>query len=99
MGEFTAAAAAYEAALRLQPDSVVALNNAGVLLRTLGRFDEAEDMLRRGLQVNAQHAALHDNLGSVLKDVGDLDAAIACFHQSLPWNRTTRRHIAIWRTR
>jgi protein O-GlcNAc transferase len=73
------------------------LNNAGVLLRTLGRFDEAEDMLRRGLQVNAQHAALHDNLGSVLKDVGDLDAAIACFRQSLllePNNAATHSNLA-----
>jgi predicted O-linked N-acetylglucosamine transferase (SPINDLY family) len=72
------------------------MNNAGCLLRVRGRFDEAEDMLRRGLQVNPRHAALHDNLGSVLKDVGELDTAIACYRQSLaldPNNAATHSNL------
>jgi predicted O-linked N-acetylglucosamine transferase (SPINDLY family) len=36
--------------------------------------------------LDAGHAALHDNLGSVLKDVGEIDAAIDCFRASLALN-------------
>src|SRR6202042_1269576 len=77
------ATAAYEAALRAQPDSVAALNNASCLLRTLGRLEEAEQVLRRGLALNAGHPVLYNNLGNVLKDSGELDEAIDCFRRAL----------------
>ena len=55
----------------------------GCLLRTLGRIEEAEVILRRGLALDPRHAALCNNLGNVLKDAGAFDEAIACFRQAL----------------
>jgi predicted O-linked N-acetylglucosamine transferase (SPINDLY family) len=75
--------AAYDAALRARPDSVVALNNAAVLMRTLGHIDDAEAALHRALELDPGNAALHDTLGNVYKDAGELDAAIASFRKSL----------------
>jgi predicted O-linked N-acetylglucosamine transferase (SPINDLY family) len=54
-------------------------------------------MLRRGLAVDPKHAALHDNLGNVLKDAGALDEAIACFRKALeldPDNAATHSNLA-----
>jgi len=76
---------------------VVALNNLGCLLRTLGRSEEAERVLRRGLEVDGRHAALYDNLGNVLKDAGELDEAIDCFRKALdidPGNAATHSNLA-----
>jgi protein O-GlcNAc transferase len=49
------------------------------------------------LAQDPHHAALHDNLGSVLKDAGDIDAAIACFRRALdldPANSATHGNLA-----
>ena len=75
IGEFAEGLASYAAALDARPDSVVALNNAACLMRTLGRVDDAEAALRRALELDAGNATLHDTLGNVYKDAGDLDAA------------------------
>ena len=65
-----------------QPNSVVGYNNAGCLLRTLGKMEQAEDMLRKGLSLGSPSAALCNNLGSVLKDAGSLDEAIECYRDA-----------------
>jgi predicted O-linked N-acetylglucosamine transferase (SPINDLY family) len=83
LGEFGPAMAAYEAAIRAQPDSAVALNNLGCLLRTLGRLEEAEVILLRGLNLDARHPTLLNNFGNVLKDCGALDEAIDCYHKAV----------------
>jgi protein O-GlcNAc transferase len=97
LGELSSAKEAFEAALLVRPDYVVALNNLGCLLRTLGHGDEAEDALRRGLKINPRHAALYDNLGNVLKDAGELGHAIGCFRKALeidPTNSATHSNLA-----
>jgi predicted O-linked N-acetylglucosamine transferase (SPINDLY family) len=52
-------------------------------MRTLGKLDRAEALLNQAIAVQPGLAALHDNLGSVRKDAGELGAAIASFRKAL----------------
>lgn len=59
------------------------LNLAGGLLRRLGRMAEAEAALRQAVALSPDSAALLSNWGNVLKDIGDLDGALACFRRAV----------------
>jgi serine/threonine-protein kinase len=97
-----AAIAAYRAALDVDPDNLTALNNAGLLLNHLGRFDEAEVILRHGIDVQPVFS-LYQNLAVALALQGKWpavdslpqrwlqhggDSARAAFMQvEIPWVR------------
>lgn len=91
------AVAAYDAAIRFQPDHSDALNNRGVALRALGRPDEAEASYRRAIEADPAHREAYDNLGRVLSGQGRIDEAIACHTRAMelqPRNADTRRLLA-----
>lgn len=85
-GRYSEAAAAFSALAETTSRGSAsgrALNNAGECLRTLGRQEEAETLLRRAIEVFAGEGLERDptalsarlNLGGVLSDIGhDLDA-------------------------
>jgi tetratricopeptide (TPR) repeat protein len=62
-GDVFAAEAEFRAALRLDPEFVPAWANLADLMRVLGRETEAESLLREGLAVAPEAAALHHALG------------------------------------
>jgi len=62
-GDVFAAEAEFRAALRLDPGFAPAWANLADLMRVLGRETEAESLLREGLAVAPQSAALHHALG------------------------------------
>ena len=74
------AVAAYRAVLDIDPDNKTALNNIGLVLNTLGRFDEAEKYLRHGIAVSPM-MSLYRNLGFALAASNKLAAL-----DSLPGN-------------
>jgi protein O-GlcNAc transferase len=88
LGDYRAAQDAYEAAMRARPDFVDTHNNAANLMRTLGRLDEAEALLRTALELELEptYSATLNNLGNVLKDGGELAASIECFRGSVASN-------------
>ena len=59
----------YRDALRCRPDLDNALNNLGGLLYRQGRTQEALEMYRKVLTVNASHIGACFNLGLILKDL------------------------------
>jgi tetratricopeptide (TPR) repeat protein len=59
----TEALAAYEAAVKLDPQNPVTLAAAGEAAGTLGRPDLAREYLRRGLALDPAQASLHAGLG------------------------------------
>jgi len=55
--EMEAAYRAYQRALELEPDNVLALGVMGVTLRSAGRIDEAIPMLQRTTELDPMGAA------------------------------------------
>ena len=51
------------------------LSNYGVILKDLGKSQEAELSLRKAIELNPDYAIAHSNLGNVLNDLGKLQEA------------------------
>jgi Flp pilus assembly protein TadD len=75
LGEIGEATKAFEVALRIDPDDVVARSNLGVVLTLQGRVDEALAQYRRALDVDPTYAEAHSNLSTVLLYLGRSDEA------------------------
>jgi len=88
--DLTKALEEFRAALRLAPDLAPAYQRAGYVLIELGRHDEAEDVLTRGLKVAPHRPDLHMQLGRLyLKRPQDPEAqkkADAHYRQALQGN-------------
>jgi len=82
LGKPTEALAEYRQALRLMP-SPEAYNDLGVLLLKLGRPADAVPVLQSGIELRADVAVLHENLGFALRASGNPAAALAAFQSAL----------------
>jgi len=69
-GSFAAALETLEPYLKEAPDNVRALNNQGLALRGLKRFDEARRALKRASRLSTDDPMVLTNLGRVLLDLG-----------------------------
>lgn len=82
-GRSKEAEAAYRSAIRCKPDQAVAVAvyfKLGLLLHRGGRAEEAIAAYRMVIQLE-NHAPAYNNLGLLYRDAGDLDKAIATWHQ------------------
>lgn len=84
-GRIAEAAAEFEQAVHLKPDSAEALENLGNALAALpGRFPEAVATLRKALEYNPRSAEIHNNLGLALLSLpGHQEEAAAAFRQAI----------------
>ena len=57
--------------------------NLGILLKELGRYDQAMQCFQNALTLNPDEAAAHAGLGSILSGLGRLDEAVAKYDQAL----------------
>ena len=55
----------------------------GVVLKALGRNDEALVAMQRAVELRPNDAEVHHNLGLIHQVLGDLDAAVACYLRAL----------------
>ncbi|MBP8129568.1 MAG: tetratricopeptide repeat protein [Candidatus Hydrogenedentes bacterium] len=78
----TEALAAYEEALRLNPDDPRAHNDIALILWKAGRVDEALTHFEAALRAHPGFALAHSNLADLLGSVGRLDEAIEHFRQA-----------------
>ena len=56
-GDFENALSFFEQALLLKPDDPDLWNNKGIVLRSLGRYDEASDCYNKSLQLDPRDRA------------------------------------------
>ncbi|OYE03748.1 tetratricopeptide repeat protein [Nostoc sp. 'Peltigera membranacea cyanobiont' 232] len=81
--KFEEAAIKYKAALRLDPNSIIAHNNLGIALKGQGKLEEAIAAYQRALQIDPNYAIAHSNLGLALSAQGKLEEAIAAYQRAL----------------
>jgi len=72
----------YNQVIAIDPFHQGALNNLGVTLRRLQRFQEAVACYRRALDHDPKNAQALSNLGNALKDLHRLDEAIATLRRA-----------------
>ena len=69
------AAACFEQSLRLQPDSVEATNNLGLVFLGQGRLEAAQANFQQAVSLRPDLAGVHNNLGLVLLNLSRLHEA------------------------
>lgn len=60
-----------------------ALQLTGVIRRTQGRLDEAEDFYRRSLALKPEQPQVHHNLGNLLRTQGRFDESIVAYREAI----------------
>lgn len=84
---FEAAAASYDAALRLKPQHADAWNNRGNACLALGQHERALESYDKAIELNPAKASFHNNRGLALKERGNAALAIASFEQAIALER------------
>ena len=74
---------AFQKAIALKPDDAAYLNNYGLMLARAKKVKEAEEQLTKAAQLDAPNAGkYYYNLGAVLQNTGQYDAAIDAFKKA-----------------
>ena len=71
------------AAVAVRPEGMAAYNNLGVVLRDLGRADEALAALREAIRLEPDLAGARNNFGNALSDLGRTDEALAAYREAI----------------
>ncbi|MCA3554396.1 tetratricopeptide repeat protein [Aestuariivirga sp.] len=82
-GEPDTALAHIEKALSVRRDMDGAFNTHGMILRALGRLDEAAEALGKAVKLNPKSREAHYNLGNCLQDLGRPAAALERYDAAL----------------
>lgn len=84
LGRLDEALACYERALRLEPNSAVALINKGVALAArAGKVGEAKEAYRRAIQIDPELAFAYANLGFAEWNTGNREEAISLLRRAI----------------
>src|SRR5262249_33908977 len=82
-GQLEAAQRIWEQILAAEPNLADALHLLGVIASQGGNNQLAAGYIRRAIEQNGGDPAFHSNLGAVLKELGQLDEAMACCLRAL----------------
>ena len=77
---------AFESLYRAQnllPNNAHTLANYGYVLMEIGRNADAVDVLQKSISIEPTLVVAHNNLGNALRALGDLDAAIVSYKESI----------------
>ena len=73
----------YDQALRINPDYAEAMNNRGVALTELNRFDAAIESYDKALRIKPDYVEAMNNRGAALKELKRFDEALANYRKAL----------------
>jgi len=77
----------YERAIELDPEFADAYHNLANALRRLGAPERALGYARRAIALRGgDMPSFHNNLGTILADLGEPDAALVCYREALALN-------------
>ena len=57
--------------------------NLGVIMKELGKLEEAEESYRQTIKIKPNLAQAHNNLGAIMKELGRLEEAEGCYRQAI----------------
>ncbi len=91
LGKQQEALEAYLMGIKIEPESVALLANAGLLYRRLGQVDQAREMMRKAIVLSGDSPppALINNLGSLELELKNYPQALHLFEQA--WDLTLGR--------
>ncbi len=76
----------YQKTLEINPLNVNALNNISVAIKDIGKYSEAEQLLKITLQINPDNFNAYNNLGLVKDATGNFSEAVELFKKALSLN-------------
>ena len=85
-GKVDEAISHFNKALKINPRSVEALNNIGIILASRGKLDEAVSYFSKALRIQPYDEQTHFNLGLALSQQGKIDDAIKHYIEVLRVN-------------
>ena len=94
-GDFSAAETGYRRLLQEEPNDADAWMMLGVVLRHMGRLDEAIEALAAAGEVAPDDFKVFANLGLALQTASRLDEAIAAYRRAYRLEPRTIRQIAV----
>ena len=82
-GDFDGALHAYEAAIRVKPDDIPSLHNAGVTMFELRRFRPAVQKFTRVIEIDPSEPSAWYMRGYLNRELGRAEQALADFEEAL----------------
>jgi Flp pilus assembly protein TadD len=94
-GKFQEALMSFQSALKMTPNDPTALYNSGVASQRQNNQPTAENFYRQAIATHQAPAEAHDNLGIILANSGNIDAALGEFREAvfLRPDKTFRDHL------
>jgi tetratricopeptide (TPR) repeat protein len=83
MSQYDRAIADFNQAIRLDPDSIFALNNRGAAYARKGQYDDAIADFNEAIRIDASYAITYNNRGIAYAKKGQYDRAIEDFDQAI----------------
>jgi predicted O-linked N-acetylglucosamine transferase (SPINDLY family) len=85
-GEWEWAINAYQSALEINPESVIALGGLGATLIEFGEIDEAINCLQSAIAIDPNDAQVYCNLGHAFARVNQTEDSTFCYQKALQLN-------------
>jgi tetratricopeptide (TPR) repeat protein len=82
-GDLKYAKAAYETALRIDPNFAAGHYNLGMTFKALGLFNEAIASYEQAIKLNPNYAEAYQNLGVVLLKLGNVQDSLSAFGKAI----------------
>jgi tetratricopeptide (TPR) repeat protein len=76
----------YNQTLKIDPNHTDALINLGVILRSLGKHQEAIICYEKVIKINPNYAEAHNNLGTIFNGLKQFNEAITCYEKAIEIN-------------
>tara|TARA_Y200000002_G_C22675787_1_gene661997 strand:+ start:121 stop:2448 length:2328 start_codon:yes stop_codon:yes gene_type:complete len=74
-GNINEAIKLYKYCINQKINNPIIFSNYGVILKSLGKYEEAEKLIRKAIEINSKFSDAHGNLGVLLKELGRFEEA------------------------